>query len=288
MKVTRRVLSSVLFAVPLLFACAQMGKPGGTGSGVQRMYVINCGENHTNDLSRWTPGLNVGKPWVFSDHCYLIQHAKGWMLWDTGISDLVAASPKGVTSPNGLITAHMPKPLSVSLREIGVAPADIKHLAMSHLHGDHCGNANLFTAATLYMQENEYNIAFGPEPQKFNFAVANYEKLRANPAVKLNGDHDVFGDGSVVIKSTPGHTAGHQSLFVRLPKTGPVLLSGDMAHLLDNWEQTRVPSMNVNTDQSVKSMQAMRAFVARTGAQIWINHDKAQNSRIPKAPAYVD
>ena len=86
--------------------------------------------------------------------------------------------------------------------------------------------------------------------------------------VNLNGDHDVFGDGSVVIKSTPGHTVGHQSLFVRLPKTGPVLLSGDMAHTLDNWQQARVPSMNVNTDQSVKSMQAMRAFIAQIGAQI--------------------
>lgn len=284
MKVTRRILFSVLFAVPLLFACAQMG----TSGGVQRMYVINCGENHTSDLSRWTPGLNVGKPWVFSDHCYLIQHAKGWMLWDTGISDLVAASPKGVTSPNGFITAFMPKPLAESLREIGVSPTDVKFLAMSHMHGDHCGNANLFTAATLYMQENEYDAAFGTEPQKFGFAVANYGRLSANPVVKLNGDHDIFGDGSVVIKSTPGHTAGHQSLFVRLPKTGPVLLSGDMAHLLDNWEQTRVPSMNVNADQSVKSMQAMRAFLAQTGAQIWINHDKAQNSKIPKAPAYVD
>lgn len=284
MKIGRPGLCSVLFAVPLLFACAQMA-PGG---GVQRMYVIDCGENHTRDLSRWTPGLNVGKPWVFSDHCYLIRHAKGWMLWDTGISDLVAASPNGVTSPNGLITAHMPKPLAESLREIGVAPADIRFLAMSHTHADHSGNANLFTAATLYMQENEYDAAFGPEPQKFGFAAANYGRLSANPVVKLNGDYDVFGDGTVVIKSTPGHTIGHQSLFVRLPRTGPVVLSGDMAHLLENWEQARVPGMNVNPEQSTKSMQAMRAFIAQTGAQLWINHDKAQNSRIPKAPAYVE
>ena len=141
MKNARRVLLSVLFVVPALFGCAQTGNPGSVPGGVQRMYVINCGENHTNDLSRWTPGQYVGKPWVFSDHCYLIQHAKGWMLWDTGISDLVAASPKGVTRPGGLITAHMPKPLAVSLKEIGVAPADIKYLAMSHMHADHCGNA---------------------------------------------------------------------------------------------------------------------------------------------------
>ncbi|MBI3374667.1 MAG: N-acyl homoserine lactonase family protein [Betaproteobacteria bacterium] len=284
MKITRRNLLSGLFALPFLFACAQMGG----NAGVQRMYVINCGENRTNDLSRWTPGLNEGKAWVFSNHCYLIQHARGWMLWDTGISDLVAASPNGVTTANGLINARMPKPLSESLRELGVAPGAIKYLAMSHLHADHCGNANLFTAATLYMQENEYNAAFGPEPQKFNFVASNFEKLRASPAVKLKGDHDVFGDGSVVIKSAPGHTLGHQTLLVRLPKAGPVLLSGDMAHLQDNWEQQRVPSMNFNKDQSTQSMQSMRAFIAQTGAQLWINHDMAQSSRIPKAPAYVE
>ena len=81
MKPARGLLLAALAAMLALSGCAQMG----AGSGVQRMYVINCGENHTNDLSRWTPGLNAGKPWVFSDHCYLIRHAKGWMLWDTGI-----------------------------------------------------------------------------------------------------------------------------------------------------------------------------------------------------------
>jgi len=106
--------------------------------------------------------------------------------------------------------------------------------------------------------------------------------------VKLNGDHDVFGDGSVLIKSTPGHTIGHQSLFVRLPKTGPVLLSGDMTHLMENWQAKRSPWFNFDLVQSTRSMNEMEQFMALTGARLWINHDRAQNAAILKAPAFIE
>ena len=194
-------------AAALLAGCAQMA--GDRVSAVERMYVINCGENHVKDVERWTPGVNKGRPWVFSNHCYLIRHSKRLMLWDTGNADRIAALPNGLTAPSGIITAFMRKPLAESLQEIGVAPADIGHFAMSHSHGDHSGNANLFAASTLYMQAAEYDAVFGPEPQKYNFIAANFEKLRSSKAVKLDGEHDVFGDGSVVIKSAPGHTIGH-------------------------------------------------------------------------------
>jgi len=255
---------------------------------VERIYVINCGENHVTDLSRWTPGVHVGEPAVFSNHCYLIRHAKGLMLWDSGNPDRLAALANGLAAPNGLITAYMRKPLADSLREIGVKPGDIQHFAMSHSHGDHSGNANLFGASTLYMQSIEYDAVFGPEPQKYNFIAANFEKLRGARVVKLNGDHDVFGDGSVLIKSTPGHTIGHQSLFVRLPKTGPVLLSGDMTHLMENWQAKRSPWFNFDLVQSTRSMNEMEQFMALTGAKLWINHDGAQNAAILKAPAFIE
>jgi len=269
----------------LLAGCAGTG--GGPAS-VERMYVIECGENHVKDLSRWTPGVNVGRSHVFSDHCYLLKHAKGWMLWDTGNADRLAAMPNGFTAPNGIITAFMKKPLAESLKEIGVAPAEIRHFAMSHSHGDHSGNANLFAASTLYMQTPEYDAVFGSEPQKFNFIAANFEKLRGAKAVKLNGDHDVFGDGSVLIKSAPGHTPGHQVLVVRLPRRGPVMLSGDMVHLVYSWNNRVVPSFNFDIAQSGRSIDAMKEYAAKTGAQLWITHDKEQHASIPKAPAYVE
>jgi N-acyl homoserine lactone hydrolase len=269
--------------VLLLFAgCASVQQP----ASVDRMYVINCGENRTNDVSRWTPGVNVGQPGAFGNHCYLIRHAKGLMLWDSGNPDRLAALPNGLTKPQGTITA-LRKPLADSLREIGVAPADIGHFALSHGHGDHSGNANLFHASTVYMQTPEYDAVFGPQPQKYGFIPANFERLREAKVVKLNGDHDVFGDGSVLIKSAPGHTPGHQVLVVRLPKTGPVMLSGDMVHLVYSWNNRVVPSFNFDLEQSRRTIDAMKEYTARTGTQLWINHDMEQHAAIPKSPQFV-
>ena len=275
-----------LGAVLTMLAAACAGQSDRSAS-VDRMYVIDCGENHVTDVSRWTPGVNVGKPHVFSNHCYLIRHANGWMMWDTGNADRIATMPNGLTAPNGIITAFMKNPLAESLKEIGVAPADIQHFAMSHSHGDHSGNANQFAAATLYMQVPEYDAVFGPESQKFGFVAANFEKLRDAKAVKLNGDHDVFGDGSVVIKPAPGHTPGHQVLIVRLPKTGPVMLSGDMVHLTYSWNNRVVPSFNFNVEQSGRTIDAMKDYAQKTGTTLWINHDKEQHAAIPKAPKFV-
>jgi len=280
---SRRALAWIAMAT-LLAGCAGMGG----GSGVERMYVINCGENRTNDISRWTPGVNVGKPGAFGNHCYLIQHAKGLMLWDSGNPDRLAALPNGLTNPAGTTTAFMRKPLVESLKEIGVTPAVIQHFAMSHSHGDHSGNANLFGNATLYMQEAEYNAVFGPEPQKYNFIPSNFDAFRGKTVrVLKGGDHDVFGDGAVIIKPAPGHTPGHQVLVVRLPKTGPVMLSGDMVHLVYSWENRVVPSFNFDIPQSGRTIDAMKEYNARTGTQLWVNHDMEQHAKIPKSPAFV-
>ena len=277
----------IIIAVAGMAVLASCASTSDRPAAVERMYVISCGENHVKDVSRWTPGVNAGKPHVFGNHCYLVRHAKGWILWDTGNADRIAALPNGLTAPSGIITAFMKKPLAESLKEIGVAPAEIQHFAMSHSHGDHSGNANLFAASTLYMQAAEYDAVFGPEPQKYNFIAANFEKLRGAKAVKLNGDHDVFGDGSVLIKPAPGHTPGHQVLVVRLPKTGPVMLSGDMVHLVYSWDNRVVPSFNFDIAQSGRTIDAMKAYVEKTGAQLWVNHDLEQHARLPKAPAYV-
>ena len=275
----------LLLAIVSLAGCATIAP---NTASVERVYVIDCGENHVKDLSRWTPGHNVGQPHVFGNHCYLVRHAKGWMLWDSGNPDRLAAMPSGLTNPAGTITAFMKKPLAESLKEIGLAPADIQHFAMSHSHGDHSGNANLFAASTVYMQQAEYDAVFGPEPQKYNFIAANFDRLRGAKIVRLNGDHDVFGDGSVLIKPAPGHTPGHQVLVVRLPKTGPVILSGDMVHLVYSWERSIVPSFNFDVPLSQRTLEEMKAYVAKTGARLWVNHDLEQHRSIPKAPQYVE
>jgi N-acyl homoserine lactone hydrolase len=256
--------------------------------GVQRLYVLNCGENDTKDLSAWSPGFNEGKAFQFSDSCYLIRHSKGLLLWESGVSDAIAAMPDGLTVGNGMLTLHVRKTLRSQLQELGIAPTDITHLGFSHFHGDHVGNANLFTSAKLFIQKAEYDAAFGPDAAKSGFNPAFYNKLKDNPVVVLEGDHDVFGDGSVVIYSTPGHTPGHQSLLIRLPKTGPVLLSGDAVHFQENWENRRVPARNFNKEQSLASMDKLAGILEKEHATLWINHDKAQTDTLKHAPEFFE
>lgn len=276
-----------------IFACAALlclGAPGlAAAEGVQKVYVLYCGESETKDVSaNWSPGVDIGKSREFSDNCYLIRHDKGWMLWDSGISDTVADKPEGVVAGGGILTLYVKKTLRSQLRELGLSPADIKYLGFSHFHGDHVGNANLFTEATHYIQQAEYDAAFGAEPAKFNFNPALYDKLRDLPTVRLQGDHDVFGDRSVTILSTPGHTPGHQSLLVRLPKSGAVLLSGDAVHFEENWVNRRVPARNFDKVQTLVSMEKIAHILEQERAKLWINHDKAQTDAIAHAPGYLE
>ena len=109
-----------------------------------------------------------------------------------------------------------------------------------------------------------------------------------HPVTKLEGDHDVFGDGSVTILATPGHTPGHQSLLVKLPKTGALVLSGDAVHFKSNWENRGVPSANTDKDQTLASMQRIADILVKEKAQLWINHDKAQRDSLKMAPDFYD
>ena len=203
----KRLVVLIVAAVAAV-ALAGCATPSSRPSGIERLYVFYCGEAQVPDLSPWSPGTNAGVRATFSDNCYLIRHADGWLLWDSGYPDALVDKPDGQVGPRS--TAFRKRTLVAQMAEVGVAPAYITHLAFSHTHGDHVGNANLFTAATLYIQQPEYDAAFGADPAKAGFQPATYEKLRASPVVRLSGDHDVFGDGSVVILSTPGHTPGHQ------------------------------------------------------------------------------
>lgn len=256
---------------------------------VDRMYVLECGHSVTPDVSaNWSPGVNVGVAREFSDNCYLIRHRGRWLLWDTGMADGIADKPEGVTVANGLLKLFVRNPLRAQLQQLGLAPEDITDLALSHFHADHAGNANLFTRATLYVQKAESDAAFGPDAGRFGYVPALYERLSGNTRRELNGEFDVFGDGAVRILPTPGHTPGHQSLLVRLPRRGPVILSGDMVHFEENWTHRRVPSRNFNADQTRASMQYVAMLLEAEGAQLWINHDKAQSDAMEKAPAPVE
>src|SRR5690349_9747597 len=241
-----------------------------------RLYVMDCGHNSAKDQSRWSPGVNVGKPIELSDMCILIKHREQWLLWDTGYPDAVADRP--VDTPVGHAT-RAKKPVA-QLGELNLKPSDITLVAVSHTHGDHVGNVDLFPAATLLIQKAEVDWAFA-EGKRPPFS-------KDRPIKPLSGDLDVFGDGSVIVLSTPGHTPGHQSLLVRLPKTGYVVLSGDAVHFKDNWDNRRVPSMNANKEMSAASMQKIADTLDKEKAQLWINHDKVQRDGQKMAPEFYD
>jgi len=101
-------------------------------------------------------------------------------------------------------------------------------------------------------------------------------------------DHDVFGDGTVVIKFTPGHTPGHQSLFLKFAKTGPVVLSGDLYHYPEERTTGRFPTFEFDKEQSGKSRAMVDQFLKKTGAQLWIEHDLATNQKLKMSPGYYD
>ena len=251
-----------------------------TKSGIDKLYILNCGEGVSGDISRWSPGVNVGQSMDFVDNCYLIHHAQGWLLWDTGVADAVAAMPDG-QAPSDPKATHWrrPKTLASELDGLGVKPADIKYVAVSHTHPDHVGNIKMFPQSTVLVQKAEYDW-----PTPFGRTL----QAIASPINKLEGDHDVFGDGSVTIIATPGHTPGHQSLLVKLPKTGALVLSGDAVHFKSNWENRRVPSMNADNDNTLASMQRIADVLMREKAQLWINHDKAQRDSLKMVPDYYD
>jgi len=254
---------------------AQTGK-----SGVERLYILDCGEGVAGDISRWSPGVNEGKSMDFVDNCYLIKHPQGWLLWDTGVSDAVAAMPNGLApSDPKSVHWHRSKTLAAQLDQLGLKPSDIKSVAISHTHPDHVGNVELFPAAMLYVQKAEYEWPGANNTPRFK---------PEHPVTKLDGDRDLFGDGSVVILSTPGHTPGHQSLLVKLPKTGAIVLSGDAAHFKDNWDNRRVPSINFDKDTTLSSMQKIADTLTKEKAQLWINHDKAQRDSLKMVPKFYD
>src|SRR5712691_11288044 len=196
MKTSRRLLTlaaSLALSLGVAQSFSQPASAQGGKSGVERLYVLNCGEGVAGDISRWSPGLNDEKSMDFVDNCYLMHHTQGWLLWDTGVTDAIAAMPDGQAPSDPRMTHwRRPKTLASQLELLGVKPADIKYLAVSHTHPDHIGNVELFPQTMLLVQKAEYDW---PSPSGPRFKPTH-------PVTKLEGDHDVFGDGSVTISST--------------------------------------------------------------------------------------
>ena len=192
----------------------------------------------------------------------------------------------GGMAKEGIMTAS--KKLVPQMEAAGYKPSDVTYLVLSHYHSDHTGNANLFAGATWIVQKAEHDVMFAEKPLPI-MQQASYSALKTAKTKILNDEGlDVFGDGTVVIRSTPGHTPGHQVMLVKLAKFGPVILSGDLYHYPEEIATGKTPDFEFNPAQSAKSREAVLAWAKQQKAQLWIEHDKPTHANLPKSPRYLE
>jgi N-acyl homoserine lactone hydrolase len=251
-----------------------------------RLYIFDCGIIHTANAD----GYSLKKEEVGSTEmaipCILVAHPKGTLMWDNGDIPDSAFPAGGGPAKVGVVTQD--KPLLPQLAAVGYTPADITYLAMSHYHGDHVANANAFAGSTWLVRKVERDRMFSDVPIPRS-DPANYAQLKNCKTVIIDKDeYDVFGDGKVIIKSTPGHTPGHQSLFLKLGKTGPVVLSGDLYHYPEERMLGRLPVAEIKKEQTAASRAELEVFLKKTGAQLWIQHDYLGNAKLKKAPEFYE
>jgi N-acyl homoserine lactone hydrolase len=261
--------------------------PAGDTEAAIRLYAFNCGHFDVSDMAPFDrDGAYDGQEGEVADACFLVRHPNGDLLWDTGMPDALNAEPDGMTNPP--FHATMPKTLKGQLAEIGLTPDDIELLSLSHSHFDHVGNANDYAGATWLVEGAERSFMFSDEARANADSFSMYSALENADTVEFNGDWDVFGDGSVMIVSTPGHTPGHASLLVNLQNTGPVLLTGDLYHLAESRKNRRIPIFNTDAEETLRSMDKFEPLAASTGARVIIQHEPDDFAELPKVPAYLD
>jgi len=205
--------------------------------------------------------------------CYLIKHGDDYMIWDSG-----NAPTAGAAAPKTTLTQL--------LAEVHVAPAQVKFVGISHYHGDHVGQANQFPGATLLIGKadwdalNDSKSAAAPSAQFLTPWLSGGGKVEPLP-----GDKDVFGDGSVMILNTPGHTPGHHSLLVKLKTMGNVLITGDLAHFHENYDSNGVPTFNTDRAATLASLDRFKKIATNFKATVIIQHDQRDVTKLPAFPA---
>jgi len=252
-----------------------------------RLYALDCGRFHVKDAAMFSDDhVYDGQARDLVDPCYLIRHPRGDMMWDAGVPPAMAAEPQPKDAAE---TFTVKETLEQQLAELGVAPSDIDYFSISHSHFDHVGNAGLFKDATWIVDKDERDWMFRDEArQSPEFqAYAPLEAVKTT-LIEGDGDHDVFGDGSVTIVQAPGHTPGHTVLLLNTANSGKVLLAGDMWHLAEAREKRTVPQFNVDRAQTLASMDKVEALAASTSARVVRQHVPEDLNSLPKFPKALE
>jgi N-acyl homoserine lactone hydrolase len=268
---TVRMLTAIMGSLALIATPIQASRPMPTVS----LWRLDCGL--------------LGKRKI-SNSCYLVRHGKTYLLWDTGLDSSLANKTDQVV--NGRVMT-MRDALSQQLKRLGLTPEDVSIIAISHPHYDHVGGAPSFPWARLLIGKRDYEalttnpLVLTSRPQESLKGLAPWIGTRA-PRDLVDGDYDVFGDGSVVMLDTPGHTPGHHSLMVKLRRSGPVLLTGDIYHSIDEYRHGIAPK-NVNDPvAAIASDQRIKALVAKTNPLVIIAHEESDIGKLPLFPKPAD
>lgn len=251
-----------------------------------RLYTLDCGRIDFTDMHVFSDtGEHAGEQGAMPVTCFLIQHGKDWMLWDAGLGDEIAAFPGGQDKAG--LHFRVPRTLASQLSTLGLQPDDITYVGLSHLHADHSGNAPLFPHATFLVSPAELAWASQTPPPEgvLTDRVAAVQAAKITP---VPGDLDVFGDGTVQMISTPGHTPGHHALMLKMRHAGVVLLSGDVAHFQVNYDRGLVPTGNVNRADTLASIGRLHGLAAHYHARVIIQHAAGVFHQMPTLPAYLD
>jgi glyoxylase-like metal-dependent hydrolase (beta-lactamase superfamily II) len=283
MRIRQRLLALAAFAVAAACSPSAPDAPEPTAT---HIYIFDNGTISGLDPALFNFTRDELGEVDFVNISYLIVHPQGTMMWDAGaVPDSAFEGHEG-SVVEGVVTAT--QPLLPQLAAAGYTPADVDFFAMSHYHSDHTANANAFAGATWIVQQAERDYMFGESPQGI-IRVDTYDRLRNAKTIVLdNADHDVFGDGSVVVMATPGHTPGHQVLAVKLANRGTVVLGGDLYHYPEERTTGRLPTFEFDVEKSRVSRAKIEAYLKETGAEFWIEHDIATHAALPKSPGYVD
>lgn len=249
-----------------------------------KLYAIDCGHIDVSNFAGFSDTSDYDNKSVqLADPCFLIVHPKGILLWDTGLPDSLINKPQTVD------VYHLTKFVSLqgSLKKINIKPSNIKYVSVSHSHFDHMGNLKQFTRSTWILQKAELKYA-QTHPNPFVIDASKLNTWKTVHKIMISGDYDVFGDGTVRILNTPGHTPGHQSLELRLPRAGVIILSGDQFHQRSSFEPLQVPVFNTNRADTMASADRIKQLLKNTNGRLVVQHDAHDFEKLPKFPEYLD
>jgi glyoxylase-like metal-dependent hydrolase (beta-lactamase superfamily II) len=274
----KRILAAAIGLVALAAAPAVAQAPAQPASPDLQLWRLDCGDFEVSDIDVFSDAYHYsGRRYTLTDSCYLIRNGDRYLLWDTGVS----AQLVGQSATSGPFTMTLRASLRDQLARISVRPEQVSFVGISHYHDDHTGQAADFPGATLLVGSGDWEAIRGRPASAARFRPWIEGGATAQA---LAGDHDVFGDGSVVILSLPGHTPGHQALLVRLPQTGAVLLSGDLYHLTDAVQNRSVPRFNTNRADTFASIDRFEAIRRNLRARVVIQHEPADIAKLPAFP----